>query len=881
MSANSGQSSPSESLSPLFKPNLTRLARNLAKNWIRSEVYRRALINAYQKSPSAQVSTADPLRSTELYNQLLSTLDCITPKHREAIVLFYLEGFSVKEIAEIIDVTQSSAKKRLERGRKQLREQLEIEWKTDIEPKATQSQSVKNKILSGLLIGPAMPLTAYAAEGSLAAIPVTAQASASTSISQTMLNGVLLMSAKKSITVAATALLLAIALGTYFLVRPDSVPIANSDSADTELLLAKTQTPEALAPIEDSAEQLEESTPETQEFQTPDIEESTEVVEKHAKSPKKDEEPTPETTISGIVIDEWGSPVPNANVTILVDPVKSSDKTDFSSMQNTLEGQAIKIIRTTSNDAGRFSITQEFDESFAIVVADTENAESSSHEIKIEPGEAISDIEITLKTGTLLVGQIISKDGQPVSGAHVSRTTFLTTAGVEHCCTTGNAISGENGIFRLVFYTTGMTGLGVSTDKGDGYFYNVPVGSPDVIPLTLSATGSLSGTILNSDGSPANGVRIALSVNYDVTSQSVKTSSQHSVEGVETKSDGSYEILNLPSGVNYIATIFGPRNDKVYSPRLSPSINLGMLAEGESKYWDYTITDNIILRGTVLGVPSGEPLGNIRVTLDPTLHLGTSTEADGSFYLSIPLEPNSYEIWPGFPEMLSSTSRHLFSVRTTLNYGDSNTIELTIPDPATIRFRVIDAQGNPIEHASIVPHNFIGDGMSSTATNFQTDAEGLFEWSRMTPEVETRFKVTLFGFSPHRSIPYKAEPGEVIRDEVITLYRTAGVEGYALDEQGLPIASTALIATMLIPGEGQQHFAVSTDESGYFLSKNEFPATSFNLRIAKYDSSLNTSKPMIFLQGRIENNEPDTVWQGIVENFEPGTITFLGEIQLK
>lgn len=87
------------------------------------------------------------------------------------MVLFYLEEFSIKEIASTLEITTSSTAKRLERGRKQLRQHLENDWKSTLDADTLSDKKVTRNILSSLAIGPAMPLAAYAANGSLAAVP--------------------------------------------------------------------------------------------------------------------------------------------------------------------------------------------------------------------------------------------------------------------------------------------------------------------------------------------------------------------------------------------------------------------------------------------------------------------------------------------------------------------------------------------------------------------------------------------------------------------------------------------------------------------------------------------------------------------------------------
>ena len=58
------------------------------------------------------------------YQDLYRALSLISPKERTAILLFYLKGYSVKEISKITDCSEDAVKKQLSRGREQLRNKL-------------------------------------------------------------------------------------------------------------------------------------------------------------------------------------------------------------------------------------------------------------------------------------------------------------------------------------------------------------------------------------------------------------------------------------------------------------------------------------------------------------------------------------------------------------------------------------------------------------------------------------------------------------------------------------------------------------------------------------------------------------------------------------
>lgn len=58
------------------------------------------------------------------YQDLYVALDKLSRKERTSVLLFYMEGYSIKEIAEIEEVSQEAVKKHLSRGRNHLRHLL-------------------------------------------------------------------------------------------------------------------------------------------------------------------------------------------------------------------------------------------------------------------------------------------------------------------------------------------------------------------------------------------------------------------------------------------------------------------------------------------------------------------------------------------------------------------------------------------------------------------------------------------------------------------------------------------------------------------------------------------------------------------------------------
>jgi RNA polymerase sigma factor, sigma-70 family len=71
------------------------------------------------------VTSCSQSDDTFRYQQLYIALNNLPDKERTSILLFYLEDYSIKEIAEIVGASQDAVKQHLSRGRNHLRGLLE------------------------------------------------------------------------------------------------------------------------------------------------------------------------------------------------------------------------------------------------------------------------------------------------------------------------------------------------------------------------------------------------------------------------------------------------------------------------------------------------------------------------------------------------------------------------------------------------------------------------------------------------------------------------------------------------------------------------------------------------------------------------------------
>jgi RNA polymerase sigma-70 factor (ECF subfamily) len=89
----------------------------------------------YTESIDEARTLASPLWSNEKgtradatfeHQDLYLALRTLPPKERSAITLYYLNGYSIREIAVITDTSEDAVKKQLSRGRDKLKEKLKI-----------------------------------------------------------------------------------------------------------------------------------------------------------------------------------------------------------------------------------------------------------------------------------------------------------------------------------------------------------------------------------------------------------------------------------------------------------------------------------------------------------------------------------------------------------------------------------------------------------------------------------------------------------------------------------------------------------------------------------------------------------------------------------
>ena len=83
--------------------------------------YRRSIRPHSDVSEAAAVASDDSADSGFRYQPLYAALDRLNERERTAVLLFYIEGHTIKEISAIVDASEDAVKQHLSRARKYLK----------------------------------------------------------------------------------------------------------------------------------------------------------------------------------------------------------------------------------------------------------------------------------------------------------------------------------------------------------------------------------------------------------------------------------------------------------------------------------------------------------------------------------------------------------------------------------------------------------------------------------------------------------------------------------------------------------------------------------------------------------------------------------------
>lgn len=117
-----------ETIVKAFTKLYTLRQDSYAKTWLVriliNECY--TILRRQKRTVSLEEYTCqETVKEQEDYSDLYEALGRLPADIRICIVLYYLEGYSVRETAELLEITESAVKNRLSRARARMRSELE------------------------------------------------------------------------------------------------------------------------------------------------------------------------------------------------------------------------------------------------------------------------------------------------------------------------------------------------------------------------------------------------------------------------------------------------------------------------------------------------------------------------------------------------------------------------------------------------------------------------------------------------------------------------------------------------------------------------------------------------------------------------------------
>lgn len=108
-----------------FSTWLYSIANNMCKNEYRRRDVRQEYNSVEAREPQVELLNESSIEPEQAIEKIFETLDLLGEEHRSAFLLRYREGFSIREVAEILELPEGTVKSRLFYAKKILAEKLE------------------------------------------------------------------------------------------------------------------------------------------------------------------------------------------------------------------------------------------------------------------------------------------------------------------------------------------------------------------------------------------------------------------------------------------------------------------------------------------------------------------------------------------------------------------------------------------------------------------------------------------------------------------------------------------------------------------------------------------------------------------------------------
>jgi protocatechuate 3,4-dioxygenase beta subunit len=514
-------------------------------------------------------------------------------------------------------------------------------------------------------------------------------------------------------------------------------------------------------------------------------------IAKPADKPSEPESLEP-GTVAGVVLDSIEQPVQGATVRVV-------------SLQTLYRPESSFAIFSAQTDAeGNFAVKGLPARTPFVITAESEGYYCPSHpSFQLKPGETVSDARLVLSRGTMLRGRLLGRNGKPVAGALVVKAQERGTAGWNGSGI-NLALTDDSGRFNLAYREECTAVLRVLTLKEGVNLFTVEVQENTPVDLKMPAPSTLSGKVTLADGKPPELVVVSL----DATTKDCNRSSAHFA--ARTEADGSYTFESLPPDATYTAVVVEKSGKK-----LTNSLTVGLLAEGEAKSFDIRLGSPARVRGTVVGERTGRPQKRARIGWvgeHGSDEDAVRTDENGAYELEF-YEPGKYVIYamPAAGDW-NKDCKGKYGREVNVTADAEQQVDFRLPDAFSLGIRVVDGHGKPVPDAEVVaafekdetgvlcwgPRNTDGEGRC----RYEELPPGHTAWLTVSKEERTEVRSRNYSANgSHSTLSSRVtgEPGVDYPEETVVLYGASTLKGVALGTDGQPLANRGLVLQFEMP----------------------------------------------------------------------------------
>jgi RNA polymerase sigma factor (sigma-70 family) len=589
-----------------FRPWLCSIARNHVKSFIRNK--KRDILQKAKPMENANDMPIDedgPVESAikkEHIELVDAAIGQIPEEYREVLVLYYRQQYSVRQIAELLDLSEEVAKKRLQRSRKMIKDQL-----SSIVEETLSATGPKKAFTAAVVAS----VAGMAIKGAGVATAAGVAASTSTVGGATSLAAVTTGTVAKIVTAAAV---IAIGIGSVVTYNKITKPNPQPQLPQAAIVVSK-QEDEQDVTVEETTEQSSDGTVNLAAID--EVKDDLDTKEKNSdlgtkvtQKTDKNKSNTAETNsvivesdnliVGGFVQSEDGEPIAGVNVQLLWD-VKRGDMMMLD----------VKKAVTDANGRWQCQITGESED----IIVRLKHAGYLSQFFSYRP--SFDDLlaqsaVLIMRKGLQVSGFVYDTQGNPVANALVMPPGSITGTnavyGIQDSAKTTR--TDTDGMFLLKAVKSGLQDIAIDASGYAPAFVSVNV-VPEMPPIeiTLDYGQSLTGVVVDINGEPLSGVEIKIDEWEIIQGQNTNSFSHKNFSilrrQTKTNTAGQYTIEHLPS-IGDIEIYFGNR------PHFLSSLIQNDMVQNKTK--NVTMYPIPTITGTVIDADSGKPITEFEVT---------------------------------------------------------------------------------------------------------------------------------------------------------------------------------------------------------------------------------------------------------------------------